>query len=215
LVLPFLVRSTIQCPCLPNRITLSAFALMSLPAFLPLVISVIAILRWMAHSNAATVCGHNNHSPYTPDLPRTRRMKLSAPDDSNPSKPVYGCRWRRATSFSRRVPTSILPNPQFSPVCRSTRSTGRAYSLSRRSSSSVYKSIYLLAADDGEEILIQADWDFPGVANTFGWSPCHCGTIAGTVDCPHKTASAMISDAAEYLDDHVGESVADPGYIGN
>ena len=72
---------------------------------------------------------------------------------------------------------------------------------------------YLLVADDGEEILIQTDWDFPGIASTFGWSPCHCGATDGTVDCPHKTASAMISEAAQYLDDHVGESVADPGYF--
>jgi hypothetical protein len=73
---------------------------------------------------------------------------------------------------------------------------------------------YLLVADDGEDILIQTDWDFPGVASTFGWRPCHCGTTDGTVDCPHKTASAMIAEAAEYLDDHVGESVEDPGYFG-
>jgi hypothetical protein len=72
---------------------------------------------------------------------------------------------------------------------------------------------YLLVADDGEEILIQTDWDFPGVAIAFGWRPCHCGTD-GTVDCPHKTASTMIAEATEYLDDHVGVSVEDPGYFG-
>lgn len=73
--------------------------------------------------------------------------------------------------------------------------------------------MYLLVADDGEEILIQTDWDFPGIASSFGWCPCHCGATDGTVDCPHKTASAMISEAAEYLDDHIGDSVADPGYF--
>lgn len=72
---------------------------------------------------------------------------------------------------------------------------------------------YLLVADDGAEVLVQTDWDFPGVASTFGWCPCHCGTTDGTVDCPHNTASEMIA-AAAYLDDHVGESVEDPGYFG-
>jgi hypothetical protein len=73
---------------------------------------------------------------------------------------------------------------------------------------------YVLGADDGREILIQTDWDFPGVASTFGWSPCECGRTDGTVDCPHRAASAMIAEAAQYLDDHVGESVDDPGYFG-
>ena len=73
---------------------------------------------------------------------------------------------------------------------------------------------YLLVADEGREILIQADWDFPGVASTFGWVPCECGHTDGTVACAHKTASRMIVDAAEYLEDHVGDCVEDPGYFG-
>ena len=74
---------------------------------------------------------------------------------------------------------------------------------------------YLLAADDRRDILIQTDWDYPGVASTFGWVPCECGETDGTVDCPHKTASQMISEAAEYLDEHIGNTVEDPGYFGN
>jgi len=66
---------------------------------------------------------------------------------------------------------------------------------------------YLLVADDGREALVQTDWDFPGVASTFGWVPCECGHTDGTVDCRHKTASKMIAEAAEYLGDHVGDSV--------
>ena len=30
---------------------------------------------------------------------------------------------------------------------------------------------YLLVGDDGQNRLIQTDWDFPGIASTFGWSP--------------------------------------------
>jgi len=68
-------------------------------------------------------------------------------------------------------------------------------------------------------ILVQTDWDYPGTASTFGWSPCKgckgdCrGTTDGTVDCKKKTASQMISDAREYLDNHVGKVVEDPGYF--
>jgi len=69
-------------------------------------------------------------------------------------------------------------------------------------------------------ILIQTDWDYPGVASTFGWSPCRgcrqeCkGSTDGTVDCKKRTASYMISDAREYLDNHIGKVVEDPGYFG-
>jgi hypothetical protein len=73
---------------------------------------------------------------------------------------------------------------------------------------------YLLVAGDGRDVLIQTDGDFPGVASSFGWVPCPCGRTDGTVNCPHKAASAMIAEAAQYLDDHVGESVEDPGYFG-
>jgi len=72
---------------------------------------------------------------------------------------------------------------------------------------------YLLVADDGQELLIQSDWDYPGIASTFGWQPCHCGLTDGTVSCAHRTASEMISEAAEFLDEHLGESVEDPGYF--
>lgn len=72
---------------------------------------------------------------------------------------------------------------------------------------------YLLVADEGREVLIQTDRDFPGIASTFGWCPCECGATDGTVDCPHRAASAMIAEAAQYLDDHLGESVDDPGYF--
>lgn len=70
----------------------------------------------------------------------------------------------------------------------------------------------LIRAEDGQE-LVQTDWDFPGIASTFGWQPCPCGRTDGTVDCPHRTASAMIAEAREYLKEHVGETADDPGYF--
>jgi len=65
----------------------------------------------------------------------------------------------------------------------------------------------------GESRLIQTDWDFPGVAASFGWRACKCGRTDGTVDCPHKTASQMIGEAAEFLDEHIGDEIEDPGYF--
>lgn len=70
---------------------------------------------------------------------------------------------------------------------------------------------------DNREILVQTDWDYPGIAATFGWIPCdECRKTDGTVDCAHHTTSEMIASAAEYLDDcaDYGKSVEDPGYFG-
>lgn len=54
-------------------------------------------------------------------------------------------------------------------------------------------------------ILYQQDWDWPSLARMFGWAPCHDVTD-GTVDCSicGKTASTMIAEASEWLDDHDG-----------
>ena len=71
----------------------------------------------------------------------------------------------------------------------------------------------LVDEDTGEDILVQTDWDYPSVASAFGFVPCDCGETDGTVDCPHKTAGEMITAAAEWLDDHIGETVEDPGYF--
>ena len=69
-------------------------------------------------------------------------------------------------------------------------------------------------------ILVQSDWDFPGLASAFGWVACDCGDTDGTCDCPHRTAGDMISSAAEYLDGvcsfgREGGAIAvdDPGYF--
>ena len=66
-----------------------------------------------------------------------------------------------------------------------------------------------------DTILVQTDWDFPGVAQAFGWTPCHCGGTDGTVDCRDcgRTAGEMITEADQYLFEHDGERVEDPGYF--
>lgn len=72
---------------------------------------------------------------------------------------------------------------------------------------------YRLEAEDGRDILIQTDFDFPGIASTFGWTPCVCGATDGTVDCAHRTATDMIAEAQAFLDDHIGDQADDPGYF--
>ncbi len=74
---------------------------------------------------------------------------------------------------------------------------------------------YILKSESGDTLLLQTDWDYPGIASAFGWTPCkYCGTD-GTVDCEHKSASSMIVEAQSYLDDHIGDTIDDPGYFGN
>lgn len=72
---------------------------------------------------------------------------------------------------------------------------------------------YVVRAEDGRDFLVQTDWDFPGIASTFGWIPCPCGRTDGTVDCAHKSASQMIADARMFLDENIGVTADDPGYF--
>ena len=72
---------------------------------------------------------------------------------------------------------------------------------------------FLIVAEDHRDILIQSDWDFPRTASTFGWKSCPCGQTDGTVDCAHKTRSQMMTEAAEFLEAHVGITVDDSGYF--
>jgi len=86
----------------------------------------------------------------------------------------------------------------------------------------------LIIAEDGRDILVQTDGDYPGVAGTFGWSlPAlvlpdgsfcpsdHDGTD-GTVECPtcHQPAAYFIEAAGAFLRDEVGLTAEDPGYFG-
>lgn len=78
--------------------------------------------------------------------------------------------------------------------------------------------------NDGRDILVQTDWDYPGTASTFGWNmgdvrnkngPCdHRGTD-GTVDCPDcgVTASEFIAAAGAWLSENDGATADDPGYF--
>jgi hypothetical protein len=72
---------------------------------------------------------------------------------------------------------------------------------------------FLLVAENGRQLMVQADWDFPGLASTFGWSPCSCGETDGTVDCSHRTADDMIVEARDFLQERVGDTTDDPGYF--
>lgn len=59
-----------------------------------------------------------------------------------------------------------------------------------------------------ETILIQTDWDYPGIASAMGWKACDCGRTDGTVDCKscNRKASDMISEALDFIESHEGES---------
>lgn len=72
--------------------------------------------------------------------------------------------------------------------------------------------------DDDRTVLVQTDWDFPGLAASFGFVPCDCGATDGTVDCLHKTATEMITEAIDYLDALCESAddrrfIEDPGYF--
>lgn len=72
---------------------------------------------------------------------------------------------------------------------------------------------FLIVADGasplGDSVLVQSDWDYPGVASRTGFVPCECGATDGTVDCPHRTASDMISAAYGWLEARDGLSFPD------
>lgn len=83
---------------------------------------------------------------------------------------------------------------------------------------------YLLVNDCGCDLLVQTDWDYPGVASHMGWdkrevpapdgSPCDHDSTDGTVDCEcGAKVMSFISAAREWLDDHIGDEFDDPGYF--
>ena len=72
----------------------------------------------------------------------------------------------------------------------------------------------LINESTDEELFIATDWDFPGLATHFGWEACpFCRETDGTIDCKHRSASAMIQSAVNFLDDHNGATIKDPGYF--
>jgi hypothetical protein len=61
---------------------------------------------------------------------------------------------------------------------------------------------YLLVPETGEPVYYQSDYSYPPLAAMFGFEPCgECRSTDGTVDCQHKTASQMIQESIEFLDD--------------
>ena len=64
---------------------------------------------------------------------------------------------------------------------------------------------YVVEADDGRTILVQTDWDYPGLARAFGWS--------GKVNKRKygAGAGAEIAAAREYIDANIGKRVRDRG----
>ena len=86
-----------------------------------------------------------------------------------------------------------------------------------------------IVADDGRDILIQSDRDWPGVAETFGWSMrsvqflyadghdngCHHAYTDGSLNCGcGVSVHEFIRAAGEYLDGADGATADDPGYFG-
>jgi len=61
-------------------------------------------------------------------------------------------------------------------------------------------------ADDKTTVLVQTDWDYPGVASAMGWQPCYCGATDGTIDCKHRKTITMINEAYDFIVDHEFES---------
>jgi hypothetical protein len=43
-----------------------------------------------------------------------------------------------------------------------------------------------ILSEDGRSVLVQTDWDYPGVANTFGWSP---KSVQKCPNCNHISAA--------------------------
>ena len=87
----------------------------------------------------------------------------------------------------------------------------------------------LIVAEDGREVLVQTDWDYPSVAQAFGWNmrdvqvmnahyygvPCSHPETDGTVPCSEcgLTQSTFIREAGDWLRDNYGAMAEDPGYF--
>ena len=66
---------------------------------------------------------------------------------------------------------------------------------------------YILEYENGYTEYIQSDWEYPVAASIFGYVPCSCGRTDGTVNCKHKTVDIMLTEAAMFLDEHIGETI--------
>lgn len=66
---------------------------------------------------------------------------------------------------------------------------------------------FLITAEDGRDLLIQTDWDYPSVASSFGWNGRFSKKKYGT------GPSGEIHAAADWLSDNIGAEAEDPGYF--
>lgn len=66
-----------------------------------------------------------------------------------------------------------------------------------------------------EDMVIQTDWDYPGLASSMGWRACECGGTDGTVDCEKcgRVADRMMAEAYDWIRAHMNEKFDDPGYF--
>ena len=82
---------------------------------------------------------------------------------------------------------------------------------------------YMIYDENDRTVYVQSDWDFPGLAGSFGWSPSGAGSddctdecrfTDGTIDCPTcgTLAGRYIESASEFLDG-CNSIVDDPGYF--
>jgi hypothetical protein len=87
--------------------------------------------------------------------------------------------------------------------------------------------VYKNGKPTGRSVLVQTDWDYPGVAQSFGWDmretqqadrvdrPCQHDGTDGTVPCPDcgLTQTDFISAAYDWLRQQDGAKAEDPGYF--
>ena len=80
-----------------------------------------------------------------------------------------------------------------------------------------------ILSEDGRSVLVQVDYDAPGVASSFGWTissvrpenKCEHNHTDGTVDCPDCGVKAIdfISEASDWITANDGAETDDPGYF--
>lgn len=69
--------------------------------------------------------------------------------------------------------------------------------------------------DDSSTVLVQTDWDYPGVAQSMSWdmrsADCEHSFTDGTVKCEQcgKEPSEFISEAIDYIREHAEESFSE------
>jgi hypothetical protein len=77
---------------------------------------------------------------------------------------------------------------------------------------------YLITDLESEkDIYIQTDYDFPGLAESFGWNgKILSKKILRSVNIkPDDEIGAQIYSAIQWLDDNEGKEIEDPGYFDN